>query len=681
MQKRLPAIDGLRGLAILMVTGFHLWRIPGEPAVGIGPLDLTPLMPWGAVYVSLFFCLSGFGLYRPVAEGKTPSPCNFYARRLARIIPPYYLALLIWLPLWGARYGWEGWGWQLLTHATLTHNLFPSTFFGLTAPLWFVGTLAQLYLLFPLLAPAFRRWPFAMVCVTYVVSLAVRFGAGLVPVGPGPVPLSTVLIHSVPAHLSAFTCGMYAAHLTLTSIRLPRWFPFVGWCAVVLGPYVHSLAVGTHAHPVMWWGDALFAPVWGALVLSCAVQGSRLFAAWPLVALGTIAYGVYLYNMLMDFVPIWASPALLVGAGALSWLLVERKPLLEVIRSPHVARWGPVAAVVLVALGAGYVTLQQGIAAGFWRDDLPVIRKCMGTPWWAALLMPYNNGGGYRPLGKLMVWLVAHAVGGFSLLPWKLLCAGLHVANVAALWLLVRRYSGRLVALAVVAAWAFLPAHKVARTWACDTPGLLAVTCLVAALILYSKRPALGVGLAVTAILVKELFVWAGVGLLAVDLLDRRRPRWEYVAPALAFGLVWIGIVRVVSQGGWIEIAWAGPNGGGPLQNALRYWSLLFFGRDAWGQQLPARALVANWWWLPTLGVTAVAVTHRPTHPLLLMTVVCWGVCLSYYATRYTYFPTAITLWLAFAALRELGTHRAQAAHLVAKCRPRDRLARLVSPP
>ncbi len=79
--KRIPELDGLRGLLALVVVGFHL--IPGH-------------VPLGWIGVDGFFVLSGYLISSIlIANRATPGYFrNFYGRRVLRIWPIYYLSLL-----------------------------------------------------------------------------------------------------------------------------------------------------------------------------------------------------------------------------------------------------------------------------------------------------------------------------------------------------------------------------------------------------------------------------------------------------------------------------------------------------------------------------------------------------------------------------------------------------------
>ncbi len=101
----LPQLDGLRGIAVMMVLSAHAWGAAGLPSVSI-PMPLTPwhigvtsILASGAWGVALFFVLSGFllsqGWFRADYMGESRPDLRRYLRlRLFRIVPAYYCCLL-----------------------------------------------------------------------------------------------------------------------------------------------------------------------------------------------------------------------------------------------------------------------------------------------------------------------------------------------------------------------------------------------------------------------------------------------------------------------------------------------------------------------------------------------------------------------------------------------------------
>ena len=107
----------------------------------------------GYVGVHLFLLLSGFCLSWAYV-GDAPRPFKgreFLIRRATRILPAYYVAMVISAILAAPHTSALGLTWQLLTHATMTHNLFRSTVLGLNGPFWSLALECQLYVLFPLM--------------------------------------------------------------------------------------------------------------------------------------------------------------------------------------------------------------------------------------------------------------------------------------------------------------------------------------------------------------------------------------------------------------------------------------------------------------------------------------------------------------------------------------------------
>jgi peptidoglycan/LPS O-acetylase OafA/YrhL len=92
-RSHIPELDGLRGIAILMVVVFH--------ALAFIPHAMTGWIPnlasYGFAGVDLFFVLSGFLITGILlsAKGHPGYFRNFYAKRALRIWPLYYLLLLV----------------------------------------------------------------------------------------------------------------------------------------------------------------------------------------------------------------------------------------------------------------------------------------------------------------------------------------------------------------------------------------------------------------------------------------------------------------------------------------------------------------------------------------------------------------------------------------------------------
>lgn len=309
---RLHFIDGLRGLAMLMVLVYHCWLFGGSWSLGLPlgnhSLNLVGLISLGHIGVNLFLVLSGFCLFWPfVKSGRRSEPTlwEFARKRCRRILPPYYATLLLCLvlaliPAWPHDYPTDT-GFLIrwsLTHVFMLHNLMPAYATSINGSLWSLGLEFQLYILFPVLVEAYRRFQARGVILTVlVVCSAFRFFL----VREGYVLDDTggyTLAYSVFGRCFEFALGMF------TALMVARWHDEqknpLNRLDLLLPALVIPLAIleGRHGHY-----QALTDSMWGLVFAGLILAGSRpgawvgrLLSSRGLVALGTFSYSVYLIH-------------------------------------------------------------------------------------------------------------------------------------------------------------------------------------------------------------------------------------------------------------------------------------------------------------------------------------------------------------------------------------------------
>src|SRR5947208_208815 len=128
---RIPALDGLRAIAVGFVLLAHVHRTSGFP--NLAPPRAVGYI--GTVGVDVFFLLSGFLittlLCREYDRTRRTSLRAFYLRRILRIVPAYVCFLLFVLALQlSGNADVSGWDW--VASATYTMNFVPR-------PAWEVG--------------------------------------------------------------------------------------------------------------------------------------------------------------------------------------------------------------------------------------------------------------------------------------------------------------------------------------------------------------------------------------------------------------------------------------------------------------------------------------------------------------------------------------------------------------
>src|SRR5687767_5633954 len=223
-----PALDGVRGFAILLVLVLHFSAYGHElPRSGLLIDQLYyRVAAAGWIGVDLFFVLSGFLITGILydAKGSPHYFRNFYIRRTLRIFPLYYGALILFLVifplLWpnhgGLRSmqndGW--WYWTYLSNLKIARDGWPQ--FGAIGHFWSLAVEEQFYLIWPLLVLALNRRQLQITCVLCLIAaLAVR----VVLNAQGNNPAAFVL---TPARLDALAVGAYLALAARGPGGLPR---------------------------------------------------------------------------------------------------------------------------------------------------------------------------------------------------------------------------------------------------------------------------------------------------------------------------------------------------------------------------------------------------------------------------------------------------------------------------
>ncbi|WP_017570687.1 acyltransferase family protein [Nocardiopsis halotolerans] len=160
---RHEALDGVRGVAALMVLVFHVATETGD---SLAPGMLGGLLSAADLAVPLFFALSGTLLYRPWARAaldgvRGPRARPYLWRRAVRVFPAYWVvavaALLIYSrsELGSLRYWWE-----ILT-LTFPFNTDPPWVgtgpYGL-GQMWSLSVEVSFYLLLPLFGLLLALW-------------------------------------------------------------------------------------------------------------------------------------------------------------------------------------------------------------------------------------------------------------------------------------------------------------------------------------------------------------------------------------------------------------------------------------------------------------------------------------------------------------------------------------------
>ncbi len=360
----IPAIDGLRAIAVTSVILFHLW-----------PWSL----PGGFTGVDIFFVISGFVVTSSLIGREFSSlkqlAAYFYARRLIRIMPALVVMLLasllaaqLFIPdAWlsnslsqVARFAF--FGLSNIVLATDTDSYFgPQAAYNPFTHTWSLGVEEQFYLFFPFILWWHHRLQSGARAVRLVAILS---GLSLLLCAALSIFAQKFAFYLIFPRFWELGAGML---LCLTRERWQPWATDRRWLAP-LGALLIAAGFAIPEGPLFPFPGALLPVVGTSLVIMAILGGTapRALGGKPMVAVGLLSYSLYLWHWPVFVLFRWTvglhtlplqltALAIAVALAILSYFLVE-KPLRA---SPRLAGW-PRGRVVTAALIGVLITALGG---------------------------------------------------------------------------------------------------------------------------------------------------------------------------------------------------------------------------------------------------------------------------------------------------------------------------------
>lgn len=317
-------IDGLRAIAAInVVIGHAILQDRKWYNVNIIQNRFLTAFTFGHNAVDLFIVLSGFCLMLPVikANYQLGDLFYFYKRRIIRILPPYFLAMLLTLLMIHFFIGkLTGSKWDvsipvtkkdIILHLFLIHDVFRSTVYKINNVFWSISVEFRIYLFFPFLLYIWRKKGAFATLISSVIIAAILCIATQY-IHHHYIKNVNVEVPGVNPYIILFSLGMIAADISYSKSKLSKLKGKLSWgwisilcLTIFVVLYRNPLNMGNYWTLNLEILDIVFGLVtFCTLIFLAKVTDDehnqnwlKLIVSWkPLVFLGMFAYSLYLIH-------------------------------------------------------------------------------------------------------------------------------------------------------------------------------------------------------------------------------------------------------------------------------------------------------------------------------------------------------------------------------------------------
>jgi len=341
---RIPELDGVRGIALLLVVAFHFSLIFDElPGWGHA---LRSALVAGWCGVDLFFVLSGFLITGILLDSRDAPGYfkRFYARRALRILPVYYAALLLALTVGRSVLAPNG----VSAGVTLGYVFHVSNWLSLGAAeidrinhFWSLAVEEQFYLFWPMAVFFLSRRALMRLCVA-VIAIAPAVRAAILMWGEGSAVASRMAFVLTPARADVIAYGALVA-LAVREPHAAEWLrryaggAFAIFAGVIVACFVFRTRIGLNAPLQRSLLYSIIGIAFAFGVATAVLRGVSLLRSAPLQTAGRYSYCAYVVHF------------------PLFWIFLR------------VARLCAHSLPLALAFFIGLTALTMAIAAGSWR--------------------------------------------------------------------------------------------------------------------------------------------------------------------------------------------------------------------------------------------------------------------------------------------------------------------------
>lgn len=318
LDNKIKTLDGFRGLAIILVMGYHYLHF----------------FSFGWVGVDLFFVLSGFLITGKLLEslGSNHYFRSFYLKRILRIVPLYYFILFLFfllIPLLLPSFvsvSFKDLLQQQVYYWTFTDNVYDAAkgwpLNVILIHCWSLACEMQFYLVWPFVIWVFYKKENGLVIVLlffFIAAFLFRY------LGQSLFPFNDIYRYTLlPCRIDAFSAGallyIFLRRHKIVSYKTKLFFTALITLAVILIiMFVKQTSWHFSEGIVRQYGFTLNAVFWTALMGFALAAGKTIFSNNVITRLGKYSYGMYLFHLPV-FIIIARLPVFNNGNGSTAWL-------------------------------------------------------------------------------------------------------------------------------------------------------------------------------------------------------------------------------------------------------------------------------------------------------------------------------------------------------------------------
>ena len=285
---RMAGLDLFRVAAAVMVLLFHI-HIHHDCSFGA----LTGFVSMGAIFMTGFFMLSGFVLFRTYQEQplmQMASLKKFYLKRLIGILPLYFFVSIVYVFTFGTESVFQNLVLlpiEVLGLQSVFSTLFPVSHNGGT---WFISCLLLAYLFFPLMQEVVKQWGTRAKLVAIALSVIILFWSPLVVH-----TFSTDSIYSNPFFRGLeFFIGVVLASLPVNAKWVSTWKAFIAEAVLLIVGVSVAVKLNIFVGNYMLY-DWIAVPLFGCMALTLAgLKSPRLQNSKTLRYASAASYAFFL---------------------------------------------------------------------------------------------------------------------------------------------------------------------------------------------------------------------------------------------------------------------------------------------------------------------------------------------------------------------------------------------------